>query len=144
MAKKDELNSPGGEAIGANSVDGARRGSEHELSVFEEIVSTTTELTDSIVRAGLRTVSAVTNTRSRLATRVIDFAEAAAQDVIRLAREANDSQSEVERQVVGASERVVNTTLRRIGGSAMALASITNPRTSYPLAARTEAPRAQA
>ena len=134
------------DGLSANSVDGRRAAAEHELSVFEEIVSTTTELTDSVFRAGVRTVSAVTSTpRSRLADAlVIDFVESAAQDVIRLAREANESHSEIERQVIGASERVVNSTLRRVGGSAMALASITNPRTSYPLAARAEAPRAQA
>jgi hypothetical protein len=124
MAKRDEAT---GSEMSAASVGTRAR---VDGSVASEIVTSVVEMNEAILSTTIRTIGAVSAMRSRVTGRAIDFAESSVQDVLRIVRDANQAEADLESQALQAVERIVSGSVRRIGGAVLAITSAADPRTT--------------
>lgn len=135
MAKKDEisLNPEAHKALASES------------STLEESVAAVTEVVQSVVGRALGGLNALSAERAKLAGRAIDLVEATTQSVVRLARDASDGQTAIERTLLTSADRVLSSWVRWGGGSALAVANAASLKTpQLPPSGQPESPRAQA
>ncbi len=114
MAKKDDS---------VYETSSLKNGTEAAAPV-EDTVGAATELVGTVIQRVLSGLGNLSAEKAKLIGKAIDLGETAATSAIKLVRDANDSETATERQVLGTIERLVSGWLRWGGQSAQAVASV--------------------